>query len=334
VTRGAALIEALLITLATPATWPLALAAFLVRGGILLVTIPIIVLPTPVGLGNLLAPAITPIALGTFPPAVVAATVAAGGLASLWLLGGGWLAAALEAECARIVAADEDLAGLAEPEARPVARSAPGLGAVTARILVARLVATLPLAVALGWGAVRIVSITYGELVVPSDTATPIAVRVVRAAPEVIVVVVLAWMLAEILGAVAARRIALGGAGVGASLRVAAVRSARHPLAALARFWLPTLALALVLVPSAMATTSAWTALGGALRGRGDPVAILITVVLFVALWIAGLFLVAIVCAWRAAVWTVAELTAPGTFGGSTDRRPGDWRTDRTSARL
>ena len=50
--RGAALTGALLVTLATPATWPLALAAFLIRGGILLVTLPIVVLPTPVGSGQ------------------------------------------------------------------------------------------------------------------------------------------------------------------------------------------------------------------------------------------------------------------------------------------
>ena len=54
--RGAALAGALLATLATPATWPLALAAFLVRGGLLVVVLPIVVLPSPVGLGNLLAP--------------------------------------------------------------------------------------------------------------------------------------------------------------------------------------------------------------------------------------------------------------------------------------
>ena len=58
-TRGAALTRALLATLATPVTWPLALAAFLLRGGILVFTLPILVLPTPVGLGNVLAPTIT-----------------------------------------------------------------------------------------------------------------------------------------------------------------------------------------------------------------------------------------------------------------------------------
>ena len=95
-------------------------------------------------------------------------------------------------------------------------------------------------------------------------------------------------MLAEILGAIAARRIALAGEGVGAALRLALLRSAGQPLATLARFWLPTAVLALVVVPSAIATAAAWGTLGGALRGRGDATAIVVTVLLFVALWIAG----------------------------------------------
>jgi hypothetical protein len=333
-TRGAALIEALLITLATPATWPLALGAFLVRGGIVLVTLPVVVLPTPVGLGNALAPAITPIALGTVPPTVATALVAGSLALVAWIVAGGWLAGALEAEGARIVARDPDLVSATGSLDRPADGRAPSPSRVAFRILAARLVAAIPLALALAWAVVRVVSVTYDELVVPSDTTTPIVVRVVRGAPEVILLVVLAWLLAEVLGAIAARRITLDADAVGPALRAAIVRSARNPLAAVVRFLLPTLGLILVLVPTSIATSAAWGAVGGAVRDRGDPLAVLVTVVLFVGLWIAGLFLVAIVTAWRAAVWTVAEVTAAGTFGGSTDRRPGDWRAGRTSARL
>ena len=105
-----ALIGALLVTLATPATWPLALGAFLIRGGILLVVVPVVVLPTPVGLANAFGPLVTAIALGS----VTGSMIAAGGAAVLavvaLLFGGAWLAAALEAEAIRIVALDEDLA--------------------------------------------------------------------------------------------------------------------------------------------------------------------------------------------------------------------------------
>ena len=332
--RGAALTGALLITLATPVTWPLALAAFLLRGGIALVTIPIVVLPTPVGLGNVVAPTLTAIALGSIPGAAIAVGAAAVVGAVAWLLLGGGLAAALEAEGARIVARDEEVAAFraTAPRGGPtaVARDA----RVAGRVLAARLVAYLPLGLVAIWGSLRLVSVTYAELTVPSDVTTSIVLRVVRGAPEVAVLVALAWMVGEIVGAVAARRIVLAGDPVAAALRTAVRASVRHPLAALVRFWLPTLTLVVVLVPSALAAASAWAAVGVVLGEGADPFSVLAAVVLFVTLWVVGLLLAAVVCAWRAAVWTVAEVVGRGTFGGSSNRRPGDWRTGPSSATL
>ncbi len=63
-TLGAGLVAPLLITLARPSIWPLAFVAFLLRGGIVVVLAPIVVLPSAVGLANVLAPAITSIAFG------------------------------------------------------------------------------------------------------------------------------------------------------------------------------------------------------------------------------------------------------------------------------
>ncbi|MEP6638057.1 MAG: hypothetical protein ABJC39_01795 [Chloroflexota bacterium] len=336
--RGGVLIAALLVTLASPVTWPLALGAFLVRGGILLVALPIVVLPTPVGLGTAIAPALSSVAFGTIPPELVVVTAAMTVGTLAWLVAGGWLAAALEAEGARIVAADEDVA--AATEAAGAGRSAnepatrPEPARIAARILVARLIACLPLGVVLALGSVRLIFVTYRELTDPVDVATPIVLRVLRSAPEVVVAVVLAWMLAEIVGAIAARRIVLTGVGVGPALKAAASRSFRQPASVLVRFWLPTIVLVVVLAPGALAAASAWEAVRSVLGGSSDPVRILVTVVAFVALWIVGLVLIGVACAWRAAVWTVAEVTREGTFGGSADRRPGHWRRDRSSATL
>jgi hypothetical protein len=202
------------------------------------------------------------------------------------------------------------------------------------RILIARLIAYVPLGLALAWGSIRFVFVTYDELTVPSDVTTPIVLRVLRANPEVVAGIGLAWMAGEIVGAAAARRIALAGEPVLAALRSAVATSVRHPLVALARFWLPTLVLLVVLAPSALAAGSAWAAVGDVLGERGDPIPVLAAVGLFVVLWVVGLLLAAVVCAWRAAVWTVAEVIRQRTFGGSSDRRPGDWRTDRSSATL
>ena len=332
--RGSALTSALLATLATPVTWPLALAAFLLRGGIVVFALPILVLPTPVGLGNFLAPTLTSIVFGSaaMEVAITAVAISIGLLA--WLVLGWWLAAGLESAGARVIAREEDVVAM-DGRASPTAEAeGQGDGLIATRILAARLVAFLPLLTALGWGSVRLVFVTYRELTNPTDAATAIALRVVRAAPEVIVAIVLTWMFAEIVGAIAARRISVAGDGVFGALGRALATSVRHPLATLVRFWVPSLVLLLVLAPSALAAASAWDAVRAVLDEGASPVWVLVLVVAFVVLWMVGLLLAGVVCAWRAAVWTVAEVIGEGTFGGSSGRRPGDWRPDPSSANL
>jgi hypothetical protein len=141
-------------------------------------------------------------------------------------------------------------------------------------------------------------------------------------------------MLAEMVGAAAARRIALDHADVRVALGGAISTLVREPLASVARFIIPTVLLVVILVPVAVAAASAWATVGAALGADAEALGVLLTVVAFVGLWIVGLILIAVACAWRAAVWTVAELAREGTFGGSTDRRPGHWRGVRSSARL
>lgn len=305
-TRGAALTGALLITLATPATWPLALATFLVRGGVLLVVVPIIVLPSPVGLANLLAPTLM---AAVFQGISIEVALAAGAIALAlvaWIVVGGLVAASLESEAARIVAGDDEGTGQHASDPAAVRAVSPPRG-VALRILVARLLAHLPTGLAVVWGSARLVAVAYRELTSPFDVSVPIVWRVLRGAPEVVVVVVLAWMIGEIIGAIAARRIALAEAGVVRALRDAAVGVLRHPLTVLVGFWLPTLVLLLVLAPSAFATAAAWGVVRVAMRSSGDPFSASLSVVLFVALWIVGLFLIGVASAWRAAVWSVAH---------------------------
>ncbi len=329
--RRAALIGALLATLGTPATWPLALASFLIRGGIALVLVPIVVLPTTVGIGNVFGPALASIAFGSISGALVGMAVVTVLAVAGWLVIGGWLAAALELEGIRMVAADDGVRSLGRPADEPVSGGTAGLAA---RILAARAIAFIPLAVALAFGTVRVVVVAYRELTSPLDTSTPIVQRVLGETPEVVIAVILAWMVGEMLGAVAARRIGLAGDGVGTALRAAIATCLRHPVSNLVRFWLPSAVLFVVVVVGAMAAASAWSAVGDVLAGSGDLTAAVAVVVLFVVVWLVGLALIALVSAWRAAVWTVAEVAREGTFGGSTDRRPGDWRADHSSATL
>ena len=304
-TRGAALTGALLVTLVTPATWPLALAVFLIRGGIILVALPIVVLPTPVGLGNVVAPTLTSIAFGSVPVQLILVSGAALVAVLAWLVAGGWLAAAIEAEGTRIVALDEEVAAR---HAHPVPLTT---GRIAARILAARLIANIPLGLVLAWGSVRLVSVAYRELTSPLDVSTPIVLRVLRGSPEVVIAIVLAWMVGQIVGAVAARRVVLAGAGVVGALRSALATIARQPLSVLVRFWVPTLGLAAILLTSAVATGSAWAVVGSVLGETADPIRVLAAVLSLVLLWVVGLLLSSVACAWRAAAWTIADVDAP-----------------------
>jgi hypothetical protein len=318
--RSSTLATAFRIALGRPTLWLLGLGTFLLRGGIVLVVLPIVVVPTPVGIGNLLAPSLTAISLGAIPMGFVFASVGIGVGVALWLGLAGWLAAMLEAAAVRIVA------GRGAGEVPP-----PRDGA---RILACRLVCLLPLAAALAIGSARLVFVTYQELTLPSDSATPVAVRVLRDAPDVPIAILVIWMSAEIVAAVAARRVVLGEVRVRSALRSAIGSIGRKPLAALGRFLLPTVVLAGIVLAAAVASSTAWTTVRTTLEAGPDPVGALLATVGLVAIWLAGLALIGLASAWRAAVWTVAATVEAGTFGGSTDRRPGDWRPDPRSATL
>ena len=98
-------------------------------------------------------------------------------------------------------------------------------------------------------------------------------------------------MAGEIVGAIAARRIALAGDGVGRALLAAVGECLRHPLSVLGRFWIPTLVLGLVVVASAAASAAAWSATADALADGGDPLRILVSVVALVVVFTVGLVL-------------------------------------------
>jgi len=314
VTPRAALTGALLLTMATPATWPLGLAVFLLRGGLLVVALPIVVLPTPVGIGNLVAPTLTRVVLGGVSVgfALLVTTIVVAGLA--WVVAGGLLAATFEAEAARIVAAKAaapvGVIALDQHETQDLAGSAASWVVQrhrieASRIFRARAVAHLPLVIAIAWGSARLVAVTYRELTNPFDVATPVVWRVLRGSPDVVAAIVLTWMLGQVVGAIAARKVALTRGGTAAALRAAFATLLRRPLTVLLDFWLPTLVLALVLAPSAVAAASAGEVVRAAMNSRNDPVGLVLAVVLFVSLWMVGVALTGVICAWRAAVWTV-----------------------------
>ncbi len=322
---GATLVASFLVTLANPSTWALGLGTFLIRGGIVLVVAPIVVLPSSVGLGNVLAPTITALAFVGLTPDVARLIAGIGTVAIAWLVIGGLFAALAELDAMSIVAVGDE----PPDRSRPSTRAAPGRPAV--RILVARLLAHVPTFIALHWAGSRLVSVAYAELTLPSDVITPIALRVVRGAADGVTVIFVTWLLGETIGGLAACRIGIHGTGSLMALRYALVRLGRHPIRTLGLAILPLGALIVVVVLTGLASNLAWGAVRAALDAAMSSPFRAATIAVFIALWAGGLVLIAVVSACRAAVWTVA---AGGTFGGATNSREDGWDDGDASATL
>jgi hypothetical protein len=352
VTRGGAFLAAVLVAIGRPAWWLMALASFLLRGGIVVVVLPIMTLPSALALSNAFAPLILPLALGRIEPAIVVGPAAIVVGLLVWLVGGGRIAAGIDVALVREAAAaaldeglgregghDADALGGHVP---PPRRSTSGLAW---RVLALRLIAWLPLALAIGFGVAAIVEATYAELTHPVDVATPIVVRVAREVVPEVALIVIAWTVGEVVGGVATRRAVLGRGGYGASLASAIRTSAARPLSWLVPWLGTTAVLAVVLGGTLAAAALAWARAVDALSDRStQPLVAYSALVIFVGLWLAAMFLAGVALAVRSTSQTfehvrlsaavgassagrVADGAAspPGTFGASAHRRPGDW---------
>lgn len=281
---------ALVATLGRPSWWAIALAAFLVRGGFLLILLPIMSLPTTAAIITAFAPTLEAIYLGrpTLEGAMLAvvaiglvvATLAAAGLAGSWL----------DLALVRDAATDEDV---------DIAW-APSQASVT-RAFALRLAAHLPTAIALGYGLVRLVTVAYEELISPGSTDVPVVARVLARAPDAVLAIVLTWLAGETVGALAARR-----ASAGVSASRALVASLRQLLGArgLATLGLTLGILASVWLPFLLAAERAWEYLRGALIDGADSPHIVTALVLLATTWVLGLAVVGAALAWRATAWT------------------------------
>ena len=315
---GATLIASLLAVLDRPSTWPLALLGFLVRGGWLLVIAPIVVLPTAVGLANVVAPLLEDVAFGRPTDDLIRTVVLALVAVVGWVVVGGLVAAVTETEAVRRIAASETVTAV--PGGAVAGRSGRAW-----RILAVRLAAHIPFVIALAWGSSRIVAVGYRELTVPSDVTVPSAWRIATGAPEAIVAIALTWLIGEAVGAMGARRVILAGEGAREALRTAARRFGRAPLRPIALALVSTAVIAVVLVVTGLATGATWDALRSALLIEDPPVVITALLLVFIALFAGGLVLLALTAAWRVAIWTLdAGRDAGGTFGGVGGIRSGD----------
>lgn len=298
---------ALVATLARPAWWAMALAAFLVRGGFLLILLPIVSLPTTAGLTTVLAPALEALILGrqSLQGVLVGAVMITLLLAALAaaLLAGSWLDLAL----AREAAEDEDVN----------LDWAPLHGSVR-EALALRLTAHLPTLVASGYAVLHLVSVAYEELTSPGETTAPVVTRVLERAPDAVVIVVVAWLAGEAVGSLAARRSAAG-----MRATPALIASARQLLGprGLATLAVTSAVLIGLWLPFLLATQRAWEHLRAYLLDGADAIHLGAALVLLSATWVLGLAVAGAGLAWRATAWT-AEIALPAAVDQPVSSAP------------
>lgn len=295
------LATAALIVLERPALVPVALAGFLVRGGIVVLLLPIVVLPTPVGLATIFGPDIVSVALAGPNPGVLRLAVVGATILVIWLVVSGWLGAA--ADVALIEATASPRAPGHAPAEADRGHSPRGRWIVV-RVALVRWLAHLPLVVALAWGIVRIVAAAYAELVLPSDTATPLVLRVLAAAPDAVVAVAGAWLFGEVWGGCAARFL-VGGRSVGGALGAGLLWLARAPLRAIVSVVATTGPLLVVLAGGLVATEFVWSVLRPIVRLDPGGFGPFPAVVLLVGVWLVAVAVAGVAATWRAIAWSL-----------------------------
>jgi hypothetical protein len=296
-----------------------ALAGFLVRGGIALLALPGVVLPSIIGIAGSVG--ISSFAIDGSPTRQLFLLIALIVIAALvWLAIAGFVGSLVDAWLIEAAVSRENAAGVERP--------LPDAGLIMDLVAV-RGICLLPLAVAMTWAGTRIYSAAYAELVTPTNLVVPIFVRVVQSAADAVVVVAIAWLVTETVSAVAVRRMVMGGEGVGAAIGRGLLQIVRRPVttALTVVTWTAVSVAATAAAIAATATAYSWTldvarlgqplalTLGlGPLSTTRDfrPVAFVILAAVMAGVWIAGAAIAAAASAWRSAAWTAEVASALG----------------------
>lgn len=297
--------QASVVAISRPRLWAFALLAFLARGGLVALVVPMLVLPTFVGISNTVGP--TSVTAAGPTQRLIAMIATWLGVALVAIVGGTLIAAASEVALHRAtVAPGADGAGRWFPSVA-IAVTAPSSRRTALRVATVRLGLLLPVAIALAAAVPAWVQVAYRELLLPSDLAVPLPVRVIAGAPLQAAVAVAAWLAAEVLGGLAARRVALHGSSVAAALRAAAGDVARSPVSSILTLAVAIAGTLLVLVPAVVVVGVAWDRARIALVDGTDAAAVIAATLVLVVAWTGCLVVAGIAAAWRSALWT-AEL--------------------------
>jgi hypothetical protein len=320
-----------------------ALAGFLARGGIFLLALPSLVLPSVIGLAGVTG--IDAFGIDGRPTAWLYEMVAIViGAVVVWLALASLIGSLIDVW---LIEAAVDASGRPVGRGRPL----PRIGLLM-DIVAVRGICLLPLAGALAWASTRIYTAAYNELTTPSNLSTPLPVRVVENAADAVILVAVGWLVMETIAAIAVRRLVLSDGGVGRAMAGALAQTVRRPLSTamtvLASTGASVLATAVAL--AATATAFDWCRIAarsqepiavtlglGLLSTTRDfrPVLFILTALILALAWLAAAALSGVASACRSAAWTGEVVAAmpdarigpgpadPGLSGGP-DERSGD----------
>jgi hypothetical protein len=282
-----------------PRLWLIGTLSFMLRGGLVVLLLPIVVLPTQVEVrlmlgGNLGSSGVSP---GLWA-AVGAATIFSTGLVLVVL----YALARLEAAAFALLASDPELE---IPVRVDPATRVRDLFVVQSLTLIALLLAAVPLAAALG-------QVTYEEILRPSSSGS-IFDRVLAQVMLPLSLLAAALPIVDSVSAAATRRL-LVGRSVGSAVAGSVGAFVRRPFRFVATAAVAWLALATVVVATETALGIAWQATRAAfLRTTSiadmlTSIAPLLVAVLLSGVFLSGLAVCGYVAAFRNALWTITSL--------------------------
>jgi len=305
-------------------TITVALAGFLLRGGIVLLVIPSVFLPSVVGAASVAG--LNAFGIDGRPTfwlleVIAAITVAIG----FWLVAAFVIGSLTDAW---LIEAVVDRDGHAADRPRPLPSLALVLDLASVRALCA-----LPLVGAILWAAQQVYTAGYDELTAPTDLATPILVRIYEDAATGLIAIAAAWLVTEVVGAIAVRRVVLLDRGVWRALGEAIWQLVGHPVTSLATVAV-SLAVGTAAAAFAFATTATafdWVRIAardetpitvrlgyGALTAAPDlrPMLFIAAAVTLGIAWAAALAVSGAASAWRSAAFTEETASAAGAAAG------------------
>ncbi|MGC8634389.1 MAG: hypothetical protein ACP5VP_06955 [Candidatus Limnocylindrales bacterium] len=292
--------------LGSPIAWLAGSAGFLARGGVLVLALPILTLPTPVGVSLLVPPlAVTTSGISSV---LVPELIAAGLVLAICIV-----LSLVVAALAETIQYEQE-AKLLSPAA-PL-RQPPGMGGTVVRLVGVEVAALLPAALVAILALQQLAAVGEQEYLLPSSTGASYVERVLQGAAAPLVGLGLCLLLADLLNAVASRRVLRrvyvhDFAPSDAAAATSAGRTARR-LARVAGIWALTWLITLAtLAPSLAAIEVAWSVARDTYTATmrstpPSPISLMAAAVALGAAFTAAVLLAGLGSAMRSVLWTVA----------------------------